>query len=63
MEPLDGAVVIVARDHMAERNAAADAVQRLIGIHLLKLSDWLYRVRLEIFVFMSLQVEVFLEHL
>ena len=32
MEPLDGAVVVVARDHLAERNAAADAVQRLIRI-------------------------------
>ena len=32
-------------------------------IRLLKLSDWLYRVRPEIFVLMYLQVEVLLEHL
>lgn len=34
MEPLDGAILIVAGNHLAERNAAADAIQRLIGVDL-----------------------------
>ena len=33
MKPLDGTVVIVAGNHFAEGNTAADAVQRLVWIH------------------------------